>query len=145
MLPLIAVTVVVCAPRPHPEPGAKEAEALVHKKLVVPLMAKDGEPIPFTRARIAPVLRRVRMADATPRADTKGHLFFAFSLDSFHGRSEVDEDGWRKNVVEGCVYVESKEIFVKRRDEYRPAAVLLGKKTKSADAHVCRTEELAAK
>ena len=48
------------------------------------------------------------------------------------------EAGWRKHTLTGCVYTGSGEVFVKRGDGYRAAAVMLGKKTAPAAAHTCQ-------
>jgi hypothetical protein len=154
MKPLLALTFLLFASQAFAEPDGSDAEAVVKKELLSPLAAKDRARQRFSRSVLPATARRVRIPDATPRTDAQGHTFVAFTVDAHHGWEDADDEdvkpkdkGWIKNVFEGCVYVDSKEIFVKKGDDYRPAELLLGKKTQVAAAHICRPGQgkLAAK
>lgn len=146
MKPLLALTFLLFASQAFAEPEVSPAEKIVKDELLTPLATKDHARSRFSRSRPPPTVRRLRIPDATPRTDAKGQEFVAFSVDERFGwGADANEDEWEKGAIEGCVYVDSKEIFVKNGKDYRPAALLLGKKTKAADAHICRSGELAAK
>jgi hypothetical protein len=76
----------------------------------------------FSRARLPPRERRVRVTQVTPAVDAAGRPFMAFAIDVRFGGDE-----WRENDIVGCAYTKSGELFVKRGDDFRPAAILLGK------------------
>ena len=44
---------------------------------------------------------------------------------------------WRENDVVGCAYLKNGDLFVKRGEEYRPAAILLGKACDGGVAESC--------
>jgi zona occludens toxin (predicted ATPase) len=127
---------------PPPEPKSSEAKAaaaLVSRNLVQPLAAKDGKTSRFSRARLPPQERRVRLLDEQPGKDALGSAFMHFAIDVRHGiRADNDESHWRLADITGCVYVDSSQVFVKKGDEYRPAAFLLGKNLKAAAATTCQ-------
>jgi len=110
---------------------------LVQQKLLKPLASKEDERSKFSRARMPPQERRVRVLDAAVRTDDQGQRFVAFAVDSRHGYAELDEQNWRKDTITGCAYPDSGDIFVTQGEHHRPASMLLGKKTKDAPAHVC--------
>ncbi len=121
-----------------------EAESIVTKRLLEPLAAKEAARSRFSRARLPPQERRVRVLDAEPVKDEKGVAFLSFAVDARHGfevGDEADERTWRKDAMAGCVYLETEEVFLKRGDGYHPAAFMLGKKTKAAAEHVCRAQK----
>ena len=73
-----------------------------------------------------------------PSSDSEGRTFFSFAVDARHGfvRSDTDgEAGWRIGAITGCVYPDSGKVYVRQGDAYRPAALLLGKKSPAAAAH----------
>jgi hypothetical protein len=145
MKPLLALTFLLFASQAFAEPEETQAEKVVKDELLTPLAKKDGARSRFSRSRPPPRVRRLRIPDATPRTDANGQSFVAFSVDEKFGWVADKEDEWEKDAIEGCVYVDSKEVFVKSGKDYRPAALLLGKKTKAAEAHICHAGELAAK
>lgn len=75
----------------------------------------------FSRVRMPPAERRVRVLQVTPTKDSSGRPFMAFAVDVRFGAE------WRENDFVGCAYPTSGDIFVKRGDAYRPSAILLGK------------------
>ena len=119
--------------------GSDTASALVNEKLVRPLVAKEANQGKFSRARPVPAERRVRIVDDKPQTDAAGNAFFTFALDERHGWSDdKDESSWNKATMTGCVYVDRKEVFIKRGKAFHPAAAALGKKTKAAPEATCR-------
>lgn len=130
-----------------PAADAKGVEALVRRELVEPLKAKELKQSRFSRARLPPQVRRVRVLDDSPRHDSAGRAFFTFAIDARHGFEALEEDGeasWRKAAITGCAYPDTQEVFVKSGDRHRPAAFLLGKKVKAAEAQACQGEATAA-
>lgn len=75
----------------------------------------------FSRSRPPPRERRVRVIQATVSLDKGGRPFVPFAIDVRFGSE------WHENDIVGCVYRGSGKLFVKRGDQYRPAAFLLGK------------------
>jgi hypothetical protein len=96
------------------------AQRRVEDGLVKPLASKEGSR--FSRSRPAPRERRVRVVQSTVSLDKRGRPFVPFAIDVRFGSE------WSENDIVGCVYRSSGELFVKRGDQYRPAAFLLGKK-----------------
>jgi hypothetical protein len=70
----------------------------------------------FSRARLPPRERRVRVTQVTPAVDAAGRPFMAFAIDVRFGGDE-----WRENDIVGCAYTKSGELFVKRGDDFRPS------------------------
>lgn len=103
--------------------AAAKAQARVEQGLLKPLVESEGARSRFSRARPAPRERRVRITQATPTVDKAGRPFMAFAVDVRWGGG----DEWRENDIVGCVYVNNGDLFVKRGEEWRPGAFLLGK------------------
>lgn len=120
----------------------KTAVALVSNELLQPLAEKERSRGRFSRARLPAQERRVRILDEQARKDTRGNAFVGFAVDARHGLRAVaaDDASWRKATITGCVYLDSGEVFVKKGDQYRPAAFLLGKNLKAAAAGTCQPE-----
>lgn len=119
-----------------------DAKAIVQKTLVSPLVAKEAKQSKFSRARMPPAARRIRVLEE--KTDSSGEKFVNFAIDSSYGY--LDDGEWEKNTTTGCVYVGKQEVFVKLGSTYRPAATLLGKKSEPADARVCKAgEEVSAR
>jgi hypothetical protein len=128
---------------PTASPDAKTAEALVQRALLEPLAAKERDQSRFSRARLPAQERRVRILDDRPRKDALGGTFLRFEVDARHGiRTPAGEDEaqWRPATITGCVYVDRDEVFIKKGDQYRPAALLLGKNLKPAAEQICQGE-----
>jgi hypothetical protein len=138
-----------------------QTEKSVEKKFLKALIAKEDARSRLSRARLPPTARRIRATDQVAQKDDKGSEFVAFAIDNKWGY-EFDEDeaprqkkvakndpdaGWTKNVITGCYYPSSGEVFVKYGKDFRASEVLLGKKTPVAAAHVCKAggETLAVK
>lgn len=122
-----------------------DAKAIIQKTLVTPLRAKEAKQSRFSRARMPPQARRIRVLEE--KTDSAGEKFVTFAIDSSFGYDDgPGEDNWAKDTTTGCVYVATQEVFVKYGEGFRPAAMLLGKKTSQADARVCKPgEQLSAR
>ena len=102
------------------DPPAAVLQRRVEKGLLEPLALKEKERSRFSRARVPPQERRVRVTQATATLDGKGRAYMAFAVDVRRGTR------WHENDVVGCGYTQTGALFVKRGDEYRPAEILLG-------------------
>jgi hypothetical protein len=79
------------------------------------------------------------VVDAEPPQDAVGGRFIRFEVDERMGvMRRGDTDSWNKATITGCVYLDRKEVFIKKGDQYRPAAFLLGKNLKPAAAPTCQ-------
>jgi hypothetical protein len=105
----------------EPSPATK-AQARVEEGLLKPLAESEGARSRFSRARPIPRERRVRITQATPTLDKSGRAFMTFAVDIRWGGDE-----WRENDIVGCVCTSNGSLFVKRGEEWRPGAFLLGK------------------
>ncbi|MGE0550320.1 MAG: hypothetical protein AB7O24_03640 [Kofleriaceae bacterium] len=111
---------------------------IVKEKLVQPLVAKERKQSKFSRARLPPQERRIRVVDAQPQLDSTGAAFFAFAIDAKHGWAEDDSaESWQRAAITGCVYPASGEVFIKRGKAFHPAEAALGKKTKASAETTC--------
>jgi hypothetical protein len=126
----LLVFLLASAPRASETP-----ESLVKEKLLAPLAAREKARSSYSRARPPAAERRVRMLDAAPVADEKGGAFVGFAVDARYGRGE---GRWQEDVITGCVYPATGEVYVLYGDDFRPARVLLGKTIPPAASHVCR-------
>jgi hypothetical protein len=95
------------------------AQRRVQDGLVKRLANQEGSR--FSRSRPPPRERRVRVTQSSASVDQRGRSFVPFAIDVRFGSE------WRENDIVGCVYRGSGDLFVKRGDQYRPAAFLLGK------------------
>jgi hypothetical protein len=93
---------------------------------VKPLAEKEQERSRFSRARIPPRERRVRVTQAATTVDKNGRDYVPFAIDVRYG------DEWTENDIVGCAYPKTGALFVKRGDDYRPAEILLGKSVDAA-------------
>lgn len=98
---------------------AQWAAKRVEEGLLQPLAQQEANR--FSRSRPPPRERRVRVTQAGTSTDKRGRAFVTFAVDVRFGGE------WRENDIVGCAYRGSGELFVKRGDQYRPAAFLLGK------------------
>ena len=104
----------------------------VEADFLKPLVAHDVEVSSFSRMRMPPRERRLRMTATTTSRDQAGQEFLTFAIDG-----KIAKGSWHENDIVGCVYPEKGEMFVKLGADFRPAAVMLGT---AADAVpvVCR-------
>ncbi len=110
---------------------------MINDKLIQPLAAKERDQSKFSRARLPPSERRVRMLDKEPQQDSAGDAFYTFAIDARHGWGDSDEDNWTKAAITGCVYPGRGEVFIKRGSGFHPAQAAVGKKTKAAPDRTC--------
>jgi hypothetical protein len=96
-------------------------QARVEAGLVKPLAEHERSVSRFSRARMPPAERRVRVTQTTESRDRSGRAFMTFAVDVKYGPE------WHNDDIVGCAYTATGELFVKRGDDYRPAAFLLGK------------------
>lgn len=125
------------AAEPEPSAGETSVRAQIEASLLKPLAEQEERRSRFSRARLPPRERRLRVTQATPVTDAQGREFHAFAIDVRFGA------GWKDGDVVGCAYPATGEVFVKRGDSFRPASILLGKNVKPVDG-VCGSSELAA-
>lgn len=107
-----------------------QVQQRVQDGLLKPLSEKEKSRSKFSRARLPPHERRVRVTQTSPTVDPSGRAFLAFAVDVRYGEE------WHENDIVGCAYPKTGALFVKRGDEFRPAEVLLGTNAEVA-AGVC--------
>jgi hypothetical protein len=113
-------------------PSPSEIQSSVEERFVVPMSRWQERRSRFSRARIPPQERRVRVTTPALQRDERGEAFASFAVDArFRGSKE-----WGEGLV-GCVYPSSGDIFVQYGDHYVPGALLYGKKSLDAPAGVC--------
>ena len=123
-----------------PDPAVQQqVETLVQATLLQPLAKRDDERSRFSRARMPPAERRVRVLSA--EVDATGAAFVRFAVDARGGLKQT----WQPNTIVGCAYPERGEVFVDRSatpgthaSDVRDASVLLGKKVAPAPTSTCR-------
>jgi len=115
--------------------ASETPESLVQEKLLAPLADREEARSSYSRARAPAAERRVRMLDAGPIADAKGGAFVGFAVDARYGRGA---GRWQKDVITGCVYAGTGEVYVRYGHYFRAPGVLLGKPIPRAASHVCR-------
>lgn len=142
---------LLLAARAHATPPdvetQQQVEALVTTQLLQPLAKRDDERSRFSRARMPPAERRVRVLDSA--VDVFGDTFFRFVVDARGGIKQT----WQPNTIVGCAYLEQRRprrptvraVFVDRSasgigshsSDVRDASVVLGKKVAPAEAGTC--------
>ncbi len=93
----------------------------IEADFVKPLAAHEQDTSRFSRMRMPPRERRVRMTQTTTSLDASKRAFLTFAIDGKFTGGE-----WQENQITGCVYTEKGDMFVKMGDSYRPASFLLG-------------------
>jgi hypothetical protein len=136
----------VAPPQLEVVPVSAQADELVMNDLLYPLEEKETGRSRFSRGRMPATERRVRILDEVARHDALGAKFIRFAVDERHGIDAFSESAnWQQATITGCVYLDRKQVFVKKGEQYRPASFLLGKKVKAAGVLTCRGEERVAK
>jgi len=121
VLAFVLAPSLVPSPASADDPPAVVVQRRVQKGLLEPLAQKEKERSRFSRARMPPQERRVRVTQAAATLDASGRAYLAFAVDVRY-RSE-----WRQNDLVGCAYLQTGALFVKQGDDYRAAEILLGK------------------
>src|SRR5262245_26559199 len=88
---------------PVAPPRASPVETLVRHTLLEPLAAREDKQSRFSRARLPPQERRVRILDGHPRRDARGDSFVRFAVDARHGFAR--DEAWTTDDITGCVYL----------------------------------------
>lgn len=109
----------------------------VDTALVAPLTKLEASRSRFSRVRMPPGQRRVRVLKATASRDAEGREFLPFAVDVRYGSE------WTKDDIRGCAYKGKGDLFVKIGDTYRPAAFLLGKDVEPVTG-VCKEAQPSA-
>ncbi len=86
-----------------------------------PLIAHEQETSRFSRMRMPPRERRLRMTATTTSRDASGQTFLPFAIDA-----KPSGGSWQENEIVGCVYTEKGGMFVKLGDSFRPSSFYLG-------------------
>jgi hypothetical protein len=105
-------------------------------KLLQPLAQRQAQRSTFSRARMPPAERRVRVIDAALTRDAQGQGYATFAVDVRFATAR-----WAENAIVGCIYPDSGAVYVKYGDGWRDAAVLLGKKVADPAASVCQSAD----
>ena len=117
------------------------AEKAIQANLLLPLKNTEKDLSPFSRRAIPPKERRIRTLALETSNDNQGSAFVPFAVDDLFGTFNIDGKAtseWSKNAITGCVYPKTGEVFIARGKEFYPAALLLGKRKKAAQSHICR-------
>ena len=133
---ILLASIAAAEPGKAVEPTKEIAaiEALVERTLLDPLAKRESERSRFSRVRMPPAERRVRVTAAAKAHDVNGRAFFLFAIDARDGHLGNDE--WDHDVFVGCAYTEG-AVFVRLGDDYLPAKVLVGEKAKAPGSSVC--------
>jgi hypothetical protein len=107
--------------------------SLLQTRLLRPLARAESKRSPFSREEPGPEERRVRLLDSTPRRDTRGEAFVRFAVDA----RWAEEATWEQNEILGCVYPDTRRVFVQFGRAHVPARALLGHDG-AARGDVCR-------
>jgi hypothetical protein len=130
---LLATSTAFAESKPSEDPTVK----FVTVNLLEPLAKREHDQSKFSRARLPPSERRVRVLDTAPHRDATGAAFVRFVVEERHGMiDQPANDGWNASIT-GCAYLARKKIFVERGDGYRPGAFLLGKNRPAAPKSTC--------
>lgn len=121
---------------------ASAPEKAIQEQLIEPLQKKEAKRPRFSRAAPPPSARRIRILETTPETDAKGRPFLAFAIDESRSAvAKLDPDSadadWRKDAITGCLYPNSKEIWVKLGETYYASNVLLGSSATATADGVC--------
>ncbi len=134
----MAATLAFATPPASETPDTTATKDIIQKVLLTPLSVREVKQSRFSRSRQPAQARRVRVIDEHPQKDSEGKGFMTFAIDARHGWAIDDVDlEWRKDVITGCTYAQTGEVFIKRGAGYYAADIMLGKKTRAAAEHVC--------
>jgi hypothetical protein len=107
---------------PSAGPGSDaEVSPLVEAELLKPLAQREDARSRYSRARMPPAARQVRVLDGRPEKDAQGRAFVRFAVD------EKRFAEWNRNAMVGCAYLDDRAVFIKRGERVESAAQYLGK------------------
>jgi len=115
--------------------ASETPESIVQDKLLTPLAKQESMRGRFSRARPPAAERKLRMLDAAPVADRKGAAFVGFAVDARWSRGD---EPWTADVIVGCVYPDTGEIYLRYGKRFGAASGLLGKGIQPAAEHICK-------
>jgi hypothetical protein len=92
---------------------------LVEAALLEPLARREAARSRYSRVRMPPAARQVRVLEEAK--DTQGRTFVRFAVD------EKRSADWERNATLGCAYLEDGAVFVSRGGRVQSAAQYLGK------------------
>lgn len=124
LVSMLCASVALAEPPAPPPTTTQQASSLVHKKLLQPLKKAESKRKRYSRAAPVAKERRVRVLDAVAQTDVHGKAFVRFAVDVRHPWDEGE--AWKRDALLGCVYVDRKEVFVQRGEDYFPASSALG-------------------
>jgi hypothetical protein len=97
---------------------AGDVTKLVETTLLQPLARREAERGRFSRVRMPPADRQVRVLGHGE--DPAGRTFVRFAVD------EKRSDEWQRDVTTGCAYLDDGTVFVSRHGSVQSAAQYLG-------------------
>ena len=110
----------------------------VEAALLEPLAHREAARSRYSRVRMPPAARQVRLLDGGPETDRRGRMFVRFAVD------ERRSAAWERNAMAGCVYLDDGAVFVKRGERVHSAAQYLGKEGPRATSE-CTAATLVSK
>src|SRR5262245_56630200 len=102
------------------EPDA-EVSRLVEAALLKPLAQREDARSRYSRVRMPPAARRVRVLAGRPEKDLQGRAFLRFAVD------EKRFTEWDRSAMVGCAYPDDGAVFIQRGERVQSAAQYLGK------------------
>ncbi len=104
----------------HSRAASSAVSKLVEKALLKPLVAREEARSTYSRARMPPAARQVRVLDSAPVADPQGREFVRFAVD------EKRFTAWERGTLVGCAYVADGAVFVRHGTKVQSAAQYVG-------------------
>jgi hypothetical protein len=107
---------------PSAGPGSEaEVSQLVEAAVLKPLAQREDARSRYSRVRMPPAARQVRVLDGRPEKDSQGRTFVRFAVD------EKRFAEWKRSAMVGCAYPDDRAVFIKRGERVESAATYLGK------------------
>jgi len=103
-----------------------EVSKLVEAALLKPLANREDARSRYSRVRMPPAARQVRVLEGQPETDPQGRTFVRFAVD------EKRFAEWDRNAMVGCAYPDDGAVFIKRGQRVQSAAQYLGQGGPSA-------------
>ena len=94
---------------------------LVEAALLKPLARREDARSRYSRVRMPPSARHVRVLEGGPETDPQGRTFVRFAVD------EKRFAEWNRNAMVGCAYPDDGAVFIKLGAGMQSAAQYLGK------------------
>lgn len=114
-------------------------KALVERQLLERMQERDSRASRFTRALPVPMERRVRILDSSPQLDARAARFLRVAIDE--RPRLLAAAPWQVNMLTGCAYPGSDEVYLHINGQWRPAEVLVAAsaadRKRAAPSKVC--------